>query len=44
LIPSPYRNDPLYLRLLRPVLLVLAALALIYLFFWWTAGFPIPRF
>ena len=44
LIPSPYRNDPLYLRLLRPVLLVLAALALIYLFFWWIGGFPIPRF
>jgi hypothetical protein len=44
LIPSPYRNDPLYLRLLRPALLVLAALALIYLFFWWIAGFPIPRF
>jgi len=44
LIPSPYQNDPLYLRLLRPALLVLAALALIYLFFWWTAGFPLPRF
>lgn len=40
LIPSRYRNDPLYLRLLRPALLVLAALALIYLFFWWVAGFP----
>ena len=44
LIPSPYQGDPLYLRLLRPVLLVLAALALIYLFFWWIGGFPIPRF
>jgi hypothetical protein len=44
LIPSPYQNDPLYRRLLRPALLVLAALALIYLFFWWMAGFPTPRF
>jgi hypothetical protein len=43
-IPSRYRNDPLYLRLLRPALLVVAALAVIYLFFWWVAGFPIPRF
>jgi len=33
LIPSPYRNDPLYLRLLRPALFVLAVLALIY-FYW----------
>ncbi len=44
LIPSPYRNEPLYRRLLRPALLVLAALTLIYLFFWWIVGFPIPRF
>lgn len=42
-IRSPYRNDPLYLRLLRPILLILAALGPIYLFFWWIAGFPIPR-
>jgi hypothetical protein len=33
LIPSPYQNDPLYLRLLRPALFVLAVLALIY-FYW----------
>ena len=44
LIPSPYQGDPLYRRLLRRVLYVLAALALIYLFFWWTAGFSLPRF
>ena len=33
LIPSPYQNDPLYRRLLRPALIVLAVLALIY-FYW----------
>ena len=33
LISSPYRNDPLYRRLLRPALFVLAVLALIY-FYW----------
>jgi hypothetical protein len=44
LIPSPYKNDPLYRRLLRRALYVLAALALIYLFFWWTAGFHMLRF
>jgi hypothetical protein len=44
LIPSPYQNDPIYRRLLRPALLVLAALALIYLFFWWIAGFHMLRF
>jgi len=44
LIPSPYQNDPLYRRLLRRALYVLAALAIIYLFFWWCAGFSIPHF
>jgi hypothetical protein len=44
LIPSPYRNDPLYLRLLRPVLLVLAAFALMYFLLWCLGGFPIPRY
>jgi hypothetical protein len=44
LIPSPYQGDPLYRRLLRRALYVLAALALIYLFFWWTAGFHMLRF
>ncbi len=33
LIPSPYQGDPLYRRLLRPALIVLAILALIY-FYW----------
>jgi len=33
LVPSPYQNDPLYRRLLRPALIVLAVLALIY-FYW----------
>ena len=44
LIPSPYKNDPLYRRLLRRALYVLAALALIFLFNWWIVGFPMPRF
>ncbi len=41
LIPSPYRNDPVYLRLLRPALVALAAIALTLLLLWWSAGFPI---
>lgn len=44
LIPSPYQGDPLYRRLLRPVLLVLAALALLYFSLWCLGGFPIPRY
>lgn len=44
LIPSPYQGDPLYRRLLRRTLYLLAALAIIYLFNWWIAGFSIPRF
>jgi hypothetical protein len=40
LIPSPYQNDPLYRRLLRRALLVLAALALTFFLLWWSAGFP----
>jgi len=41
LIPSPYRNDPVYHRLLRPALIVLAAIALTLFLLWWSAGFPI---
>jgi len=44
LIPSPYQGDPLYLRMLRRALYVMAALVVIFFFNWWIAGFHMPRF
>jgi hypothetical protein len=40
LISTRDRSGPRYLRLLRPALIVLGAIALTLFFVWWSAGWP----